>query len=382
MIVGIEDLRRQARRRLPRAVFDYIDGAAEDELTARRNRDYLQRLLFDPRVLVDVSSIDQSVTVFGQRLPTALILAPTGLCGMATNRGEVLAARAAMRSGSVFTLSSMSAVSIEDVMREAPGPHWFQLYVWRDRALTRRLVERAQNAGYRALMLTVDVPVAGQRERDLRNGATIPPRVTLRNALDSALKLGWLLRMARDPWIDFANLKESGLGVKSAGGVAIGSYVNAQFDPSLNWDDLAELRRQWTGPLMLKGIMSAADARRAADYGVDGVVVSNHGGRQLDSAPGSIEVLPEIAAAVGGQMAVLFDGGIRRGSDAVKAVALGANACLIGRPYLYGLGAAGQIGAERAIEILRNEIARTLALLGRPALSALDASALRPINER
>jgi L-lactate dehydrogenase (cytochrome) len=301
---------------------------------------------------------------------------------MATNRGEVLAARAASRTGSVFTLSSMAAVSIEDVAREAPGPHWFQLYVWRNRDLTRALVERAQAAGYKALMLTVDVPIASQRERDLRNGATIPPRITIRNALDSAMKLGWLLRMARDPWIDFANLKESGIGARAAGGVALGSYVNAQFDPSLDWDDLAELRKQWTGPLMLKGVMSAEDARRAIDYGVEGIVVSNHGGRQLDSLPASIEVLPEIADAVGDQIEVLFDGGIRRGSDIVKAIALGAKACLIGRPYLYGLGAGGQAGAEKAITILQSEIARALALLGRPSLASLDRSALRASNER
>jgi isopentenyl diphosphate isomerase/L-lactate dehydrogenase-like FMN-dependent dehydrogenase len=382
MIINIEDLRKRARRRLPRAVFDYIDGAAEDELTARRNREYFQRLLFDARVLVDVSTIDQSVSVFGQKLTTPIILAPTGLCGMATNRGEVFAARAASRTGSVFTLSSMAAVSIEDVAREAPGPHWFQLYVWRNRDLTRALVERAQAAGYKALMLTVDVPIASQRERDLRNGATIPPRITIRNALDSAMKLGWLLRMARDPWIDFANLKESGIGARAAGGVALGSYVNAQFDPSLDWDDLAELRKQWTGPLMLKGVMSAEDARRAIDYGVEGIVVSNHGGRQLDSLPASIEVLPEIADAVGDQIEVLFDGGIRRGSDIVKAIALGAKACLIGRPYLYGLGAGGQAGAEKAITILQSEIARALALLGRPSLASLDRSALRASNER
>jgi L-lactate dehydrogenase (cytochrome) len=231
-------------------------------------------------------------------------------------------------------------------------------------------------------MLTVDVPIASQRERDLRNGATIPPRITIRNALDSAMKLGWLLRMARDPWIDFANLKESGIGARAAGGVALGSYVNAQFDPSLDWDDLAELRKQWTGPLMLKGVMSAEDARRAIDYGVEGIVVSNHGGRQLDSLPASIEVLPEIADAVGDQIEVLFDGGIRRGSDIVKAIALGAKACLIGRPYLYGLGAGGQAGAEKAITILQSEIARALALLGRPSLASLDRSALRASNER
>ena len=382
MIVNIEDLRRRARRRLPRAVFDYIDGGAEDELTERRNREYFQRLLFNQKVLVDVSQIDQSTTLFGQRLETPLILAPTGLCGMATNRGELLAARAAVGAGTVFTLSSMAAVSIEDVAQQAPGPHWFQLYVWRNRELTRALVDRAQTAGYKALMLTVDVPLAGQRERDLRNGATIPPRVTIRNALDSAMKLGWLLRMARDPWIDFANLKDSGIGARAAGRVALGSYVNAQFDPTLNWDDVADLRKQWTGPLMIKGIMSAADARRAVDYGVDGIVVSNHGGRQLDSLPASIEVLPEIADACAGQIEVLFDGGIRRGTDVVKAIALGARACLIGRPYLYGLGAAGQAGAEMAIRILRDEIARSLALLGRPTLASLDRSALRMPNER
>ena len=222
MIVNIEDLRKSARRRLPQAVFDYIDGAAEDEVTARRNRDQFQSLLFDARVLVDVGTIDQSVTIFGQRLETPLIMAPTGLCGMATNRGELLAARAAAQTGSIFTLSSMSAVSIEDVAEQGPGQHWFQLYVWRNRDLTRKLVERAQAAGYKALMLTVDVPLASQRERDLRNGATIPPRVTFRNAVDSLFKIRWLLNMARDPWIDFANLKEAGVELPRPAGSRLG----------------------------------------------------------------------------------------------------------------------------------------------------------------
>ena len=381
MAVNIEDLRRGARRHLPRAVFDYIDGAAEDELTLRRNQAAFKRLTFRPRVLVDVSQVDQSTTVLGQRLESPLILAPTGLCGMAAYRGEVLAARAAVRSGSIFTLSTMSAVSIEDVAREAPGRHWFQLYVWRDRDLTRSLVERAHAAGYTALVLTVDVPVLGQRERDLRNGATIPPRVTLRNALDSAQKLGWLWRMARNPWIDFANVKDAVRG-SQGGAFALGRYVNEQFDASVDWDDLAWFRSLWPGPMAIKGIMTGEDARRAAEAGVDAVIVSNHGGRQLDGLPAAIDALPEVADAVRGRAELILDGGVRRGSDVVKALALGARACMIGRPYLYGLGAGGQAGAERTISILRAEIARTLALLGRPTLADLDRTAVRFANER
>lgn len=376
MIVNIEDLRRRARRRLPRAVFDFIDGAAEDEVTLRRNREAFERLTFRPRVLVDVSRIDQSTTIFGQRLRTPLILGPTGLCGMATVRGELHAARAAVRGGSIFTLSTMSAVSIEDVARLAPGPHWFQLYVWRDRELTRSMVERARHAGYRALVLTVDVPVPGQRERDLRNGATIPPKVTVRNAIDSLQRVGWLLQMARDPWIDFANVKGRARGT-GGGAFRLGAYVAEQFDPSVNWDDLAWLRSIWSGPIALKGIMSAEDARKAVEYGVEGVIVSNHGGRQLDGLPAPIEVLPEVVDAVGDRAEVILDGGVRRGTDVIKALALGARACMIGRPYLYGLAAGRQQGVEDALRILQAEITRGLALLGRPRLADLEPSALR-----
>ncbi|MGI8549557.1 MAG: alpha-hydroxy acid oxidase [Dehalococcoidia bacterium] len=381
MIVTIEDLRKRARRRLPRAVFDYIDGAAEDEVTMRQNRTAFEHLRFRPRVLVDVSAIDQSTTVLGQRLASPLILAPTGLCGMATNRGEIHAARAARELGIAFTLSAMSAVSIENVAQEAPGPHWFQLYVWRDRELTRSLVERARAAGYRALVLTVDVPVPGQRERDLRNGATIPPRITLRNAIDSVQKVGWLLRMARDPWLDLANVKGTASG-STGRAFSLAAYVNSQFDPSVNWDDLAWFRSLWSGPLAIKGIMTGEDARRAVDYGADAIIVSNHGGRQLDGLPAAIEALPEVVDAVGSRTEVILDGGVRRGTDVVKALALGARACMIGRPYLYGLGAGGQAGAEQAIRILRAEIARTLALLGRPALPDLDQSAVFWANQR
>lgn len=379
MFVNIEEMRKQARRRLPRAVFDFIEGGAEDEVTLRRNRSAFERLTFRPRVLVDVSHVDPSTTVLGQRLDTPLILAPTGLCGMAAPRGEVMAARAAVRAGSVFTLSTMSAVSLEDVARLAPGPHWFQLYVHRDRGLTRSLVERARAAGYHALVLTVDVPVVGRRERDIRNGA-LPPRITWHNALDSARKFGWLWRLAREPWIDFANFKdESGSTRRRI--FAQGAYVANQLDPAVVWDDLDWLRSLWPGPLAVKGIMSAEDARRALDYGVDAVIVSNHGGRQLDGLPAAVEVLPEVAEAVGHRADVILDGGVRRGTDVVKAVALGARACMIGRPYLYGLAAAGEVGVRHVLAMLSAEIERALALLGCPVLAGLDGSFVRTARE-
>lgn len=376
MYVNVDDLRRAAKRRLPKAVFEFIDGGAEGELTLRRNTAAFEQITFRPRVLVDVAQRDQSTTVLGQQLASPLILAPTGLCGMAAPRGELAAARAAVRNGVTFTLSCMSAVSIEDVAREAPGPHWFQLYVWRDRDLTRSLVERAHAAGYRAMLLTVDVPVLGMRERDHRNGATVPPKLTWRNALDGATKIPWLTAMARNPRIDFANIAAYAREPRRAP-LSLGAYANSQFDPSVDWDDLAWFRSIWPGPLGIKGIVSAEDARRAVDEGVDLLVVSNHGGRQLDGIPAAIQILPEVVEAVAGRAEVVLDGGIRRGTDVVKALALGARACMLGRPYLYGLAAGGQAGVERALAILRADIDRALALLGRPTLQDLDRSAVR-----
>jgi L-lactate dehydrogenase (cytochrome) len=377
MAINIEDMRRLARRRLPRAVFDFADGGAEDEWTLRANRLDFSKLVFRPRVLVDVSRRDQATTILGQPVPSPLIVAPTGLAGMLWPRGEIVAARAAARREVIFTLSTLGACSIEEVAAASSGPLWFQLYVMRDRDVTRALVERAQRAGYKALCLTVDLPVLGQRERDLRNGATIPPRITVRNVVDVLRRPAWLRRVWFGPEITFKNFVGSSAALTSDAGT-LWQYVNSLNDPSVDWDDLAWFRSIWSGPLAVKGIMTAEDARRAVSAGVEAIVVSNHGGRQLDSLPSAIEALPEIVDAVGDRAEVILDGGVRRGSDVVKALALGARACMIGRPMLYGLGAAGQAGVERSIEILQAEIDRTLALLGRPTLADLDRSAVRP----
>ncbi|MGE3907990.1 MAG: alpha-hydroxy acid oxidase [Chloroflexota bacterium] len=376
MVINIDDLRRQAKRRLPRAVFDFADGGAEDERTLRANRLDFSKLVFRPRILVDVTHRDQSTTILGQTVSSPLILAPTGLAGMMWPRGEIAAARAATRRGIIYTLSTHAACSIEEVAESTSGPLWFQLYVLRDRELVRRLIERAKAAGFRALCLTVDVPILGQRERDLRNGATIPPKITVRNVVDVMQRVNWLRGVLLGPRITFKNFvgAQSGLGSDP---VALWSFVSSQHDPSITWDDLAWFRSLWPGPMAIKGIMTGEDARRAVSEGVEGIIVSNHGGRQLDSLPSGIEVLPEIADAVGNRAEVILDGGIRRGTDVVKALALGARACMVGRPMLYGLAAGGQPGVERAVEILQTETDRALALVGRPTLADLDRSAVR-----
>jgi len=375
MIVNIDDLRKRARRRLPRAIFDYVDGGAEDEATLRANRAGFRRYTFNPRVLVDVSGRDQSTTVLGERLASPLILAPTGFTGMLWPRGEILAARAAARKGLVFTLSTMSICSLEQVAEAAPGPLWFQLYVWRDREVTRSLMERAKAAGYRVLVVTVDTPVLGQRERDVRNGLVVPPRITVNNVLDTVRRVAWLRGMLANPRITFGNF----VGTEAAGQnpVSVAEYTTHQFSPAVSWADLDWFRSIWSGPMAVKGVMAVEDARLAVEHGVEAIVVSNHGGRQCDYLPGAVEVLPEIADAVGDRAEVILDGGVRRGSDAVKAVALGARACMVGRAFNYGLAAGGQAGAEKAIDILQKEIDRCLALIGRPRLSDLDRSALR-----
>jgi L-lactate dehydrogenase (cytochrome) len=326
--------------------------------------------------LVDVSKRDQATVVLGERLATPVLVSPTGMAGLCWPKGEVAAARAAQDAGTIYTLSTHSSCSIEEVAAGAPGPLWFQLYVWQNRDLTRSFVERARVAGYRALVLTVDVPIISRRERDIRNGFTIPPRITVRNALDTLRRVGWMRRVLFGPRLTLANLVGAP-GAPRTDIVTLGGVANRQVDPSVAWADLAWFRSLWQGPLVLKGVLTAADARRAVDHGVDGLIVSNHGGRQLDGTPASIEALPEIADAVGDRIEVLLDGGVRRGADVVRALALGARAVMVGRPYLYGLAAGGSAGVRRALDILAGEVDHTLALVGVPRSGDVDRTVVR-----
>jgi L-lactate dehydrogenase (cytochrome) len=375
MIVTIDDLRKGARRRLPRALFDYIDGGAEDEVTLRANEADFQRYRFRPRALVDVSHRDQSTTVLGIPVSSPLILAPTGFTGMFWPRGEAVAARAAGRKGVIFTASTMSICPMEEIAQAATGPIWYQLYVWRDREVVRMLIERAKAAGYRALVVTVDTPVLGQRERDVRSGLVLPPRITARNVLDTLRRFSWLRDFLMNPRPTFGNFV--GMAGVQHDAVSLAAFTTKQFSPAIGWADIDWYRTIWPGPLALKGIMSSADARLATERGIEGIIVSNHGGRQLDHAPSPIDVLPEIVDAVEGRAEVILDGGIRRGSDVVKAIALGARACMIGKAFNYGVAALGERGVELAIEILEKEIDRALALIGRSNLAELDRSAVK-----
>ena len=375
MILTIDDLRAAARRRLPRALFDYIDGGAEDEVTMRANTADFQRYRFQPRALVDVSHRDQSTTVLGIPVASPLILAPTGFTGMFWPRGEAVAARAAGRKGVIFTASTMSICPMEEIAHAATGPVWYQLYVWRDREIVRMLIERAKAAGYRALVVTVDTPVLGQRERDVRSGLVFPPRITVRNVLDTLRRPSWLRGFLANPRPTFGNFV--GIPGVEHDAVSLAAFTTKQFSASITWADVEWYRTLWPGPIALKGILSAEVARQAVERGVEAIIVSNHGGRQLDHAPSSIEALPEIVDAVEGRAEVILDGGIRRGSDVVKAIALGARACMIGKAFNYGVAALGERGVELAIDILQKEIDRALALIGRPTLAQLDRTVVQ-----
>ncbi len=377
-VSGVDDVRDLARRRLPRTVRDFVEGGAEEELTIARNRQAFRDLSFVPRALTDVSSRSQATTLLGTPVSSPLVLAPVGLAALAHPSGEVAAARAAANQGLISTLSSASAWSLEDVAASCVGPRWFQLYVWRDRELTRRVIERARAAGFGALCLTVDVQVSARRQRDIRNGFTVPPRPRLRQAGDLVRHAGWFRRLAVSELaghpLTMGNFTSGDLGAQNR--LRTVEMANALFDPSVSWRDLEWLKDVWGGPVVVKGVMTGDDARRSVDAGADAVWVSNHGGRQLDGLLATADVLPEVVAAVGGQAEVYLDGGIRRGSDVVKAVALGARACMIGRPWMYGLAADGQAGVEVVLDLLRTEIDTTLALLGRPTLESLDAGAV------
>jgi L-lactate dehydrogenase (cytochrome) len=362
----VDDLRRIARRRLPRGVFDYIDGAAEDEISLFRNAEAFRRVEFRPRVLRDVGSVDPSTTLLGRPLPLPLVLAPTGFTRIADPAGELAVARAAARAGVPYTLSTLSTRSIEEVAAVGDGPRWFQVYVWRDRGLVKEMIQRAAASGYEALCLTVDTAVLGRRERDVRRGFTLPPRIGLATVVDGALHPGWAWAFVRAEPIAFANVATStaGAGRDGTDAVSLAEYVSAQFDPSLSWADVEWMRSVWDGPLVLKGVQTVADAVLAAQAGVQAVALSNHGGRQLDTAPVPLELVAPVADAVGDRVEVICDGGARRGSDLVKAVALGARAVMVGRAYLYGLAAGGEAGVAHVLDTFDAGARRTLALTG------------------
>jgi L-lactate dehydrogenase (cytochrome) len=369
-VASVPDLRRLASRRAPRAVFDYTDGAAGEELALRRSREAYARVELRPQVLRDVSVVDTSTTILGRAAAAPLAFAPTGFTRMMHTEGEPAVGRVAARTGIPYALSTMGTTSIERLAAEVPdGRRWFQLYLWRDREASRDFVERARQAGYEALVLTVDTPVAGPRLRDVRNGLTIPPSLSVRTFAEGVLHPGWWFDLITTEALEFASLN------RFEGTVA--ELVSRMFDPAATLADLAWLRSSWEGPLVVKGISTVEDARAVVDAGADAVVVSNHGGRQLDRAPTPLEVLPAVVDAVGDRTEVYVDGGILSGSDIVAAVALGARAALVGRAYLYGLMAGGERGVQRAADILCDEVAGTLALLGVTRVSELSRDHVR-----
>jgi L-lactate dehydrogenase (cytochrome) len=361
-ITCIEDLRERARRKVPRAFFDYAQAGSYSQQTLRANRDDLERITLRQRVLVDVSQRDLTTSIIGEPARLPLALAPVGLCGMQHGDGEILACRAAQAAGIPFTLSTMSICSIEDVAAAVGKPFWFQLYVMRDRGFIKALIERAAAARCSALVLTVDLPVLGQRHCDIRNGMTVPPKVSLANLIDMATKPGWVLSILQGKRKTFGNLAGHVRGMENV--ISLAQWTNSQFDPTLNWRDVEWVRALWPGKLILKGILDVEDARIAAKTGASALVVSNHGGRQLDGAPSSISALPKIADAVGSEIEIMFDGGIRSGQNVLRALALGARSCMIGRAYVYGLGAGGEEGVAKAIEILGKELDVSMALTG------------------
>ncbi len=368
---NVDDLRLLAKRRLPFGVFDYIDGGAEDERALRGSVDAFRKIQFRPRVLRDVSNLDTTTTLFGKTVPMPLMFGPTGFTRIANSEGELAVARACAAAGIPYSLSTMGTRSIEEVAAVSSGSKWFQVYTWRDRALVEELVQRAAAAGYDGIELTVDTAVLGRRERDVRRGYTLPPKVGLGTMLDGLIHPGWTIDFLRNDPITFASV--AGLHEDDgSSAVNLAQFINSQFDPALSWDDVEWLASIWDGPIILKGIQTVADAKQALASGVAGIKLSNHGGRQLDDAPHSIEMVEPVAQEVGGQITIICDGGVRRGSDIVKAVALGADAVSIGRPYLYALAAAGQRGVEHLIELFDEGLRRTMALTGARSIADID----------
>ena len=372
----VEDMRRIAKRRLPRGVFDYIDGGAEDERALANNSAAFGLIEFCPNVLRDVSEIDVSTTLLGKPVSMPLVLAPTGYTRLTHSQGELSVARAGERAGIPYSLSTMSTRSIEEVAAVSNGAKWFQVYTWKDRGLVREMVERAAASGYEAIILTVDTAVLGRRERDARRGFSIPPRIGPGTIVDGIVHPAWTYDFMTHEPMTFANVAHlSQYG--SDGDMGRGQYVMMNFDQKLAWSDVEWLQSVWSGPLVLKGIQTVDDAKRAVAAGVQAIALSNHGGRQLDDAPAPIALVEPVAQAVQGQAEIICDGGVRRGSDIVKAIALGATACSIGRPYLYAMGAAGERGVDQLLQFFRDGIARTMALSGRTTIAEIDRGLVR-----
>ncbi len=373
-ITCVEDFRRVAQRRVPRMFYDYMDSGSWTESTYRANESDLQALKFRQRVAVDIARRSLRARLLGEDVTMPLALAPTGLTGMQRADGEIRAARVAERYGVPFTLSTMSICSIEDVAAHTNRPFWFQLYVMRDREFIGRLIDRARAARCSALMVTLDLQVMGQRHKDIKNGLSTPPRPTLANLANLALKPHWCLEMLRTPRRTFGNIVGHAKGVADMRSLA--SWTAEQFDATLNWGDLAWIKERWGGKLIVKGILDTQDARHAVDAGADALVVSNHGGRQLDGAPSSIAALPAIAHAVGDRIEVLMDGGVRSGQDTLRALALSARGVLVGRAFLYALAAYGEAGVLRCLELMANELDVTMAFCGRTRVQDVDRRVL------
>jgi len=376
VITSVEDLRVLAKRRVPRMFYDYADSGSWTESTYRANSSDFERIKFRQRVAVNLENRTLETTMVGQPVAMPVALAPTGLTGMQYADGEILAARAAEKFGVPFTLSTMSICSIEDVAAHTSKPFWFQLYVMRDRGFIRQLIERAKAAHCSALVLTLDLQVPGQRHKDIRNGLSTPPKLTLPNLLDMMTKPRWCRSMLGTPRRNLGNILGHASGVNDT--VSLSHWAARQFDPTLCWDDIEWIKEQWGGKLIIKGILDPDDARLAVQHGADALIVSNHGGRQLDGAPSSITALPAIVDAVGEQVEVHMDGGVRTGQDVIKALALGAKGVYLGRAFLYGLGAMGEDGVSKCLEIIRKELDLTMAFCGVTDVQKVDSLILLP----
>ena len=374
-ITTIEDLRVKAKRSVPRMFYDYAESGAYTENTLERNNDDLDRIRFRQRVAVDMTDRTLATRMAGEDVAMPVALAPVGMTGMQHADGEILSAQAAAEFGVPYTLSTMSVCSIEEVAKHSSAPFWFQLYFMRDHDFSRRLLDRAKDAGCSALVLTLDLQILAQRHRDIKNGLSNPPKLTFRNLADMAMRPRWCLGMLGTKNRAFGNIAGHVQGIEDMSSLA--EWTAKQFDPRLDWDDVKRIQDWWGGKIVLKGILDAEDALMAARTGADAVIVSNHGGRQLDGAPSSISVLPEIVASIGKDTEIWMDGGIRTGMDILKAVALGARGVMIGRSYIWGLGAGGKAGVTQALEILRKELDTTMALCGHRDITQVDRSILR-----